>query len=477
MPPIFGIPLSAFVRNNDFEGVDELADFDLAGIEPADFGLAGFDFAGFEPAGFGPAGFELAGFAPPGLEPAVLEPAGFEPTGFEPAGFGPAGFEADVLGPAGFEPAGFGLAGFEPTGFELAGFEPTGFAPPSMELAGFEPAGFEPAGIAPPGMELTGFEPAGFEPAGFEPAGIAPPGLELTGFEPAGFGPAGFEPDIAALRADLEAGGSAAALALVKIRRSMPSLVFDEAGSSLVLCALAVAGVVAEGLRLMEWVAEGLRTFVGEAARSQSACRVLRQIVQSWSLQDSDFIAEELLAASPQALMLHREANVLLTCLIERFADDDGAMALVNDMLAGDVAELCMHRFGFHVARTILQHGAAEQRGRILSVLQGHVERLTHSRRGVRVYKRAFTCCPDSEQESLALAVIQNATSVTDLACHPYGQNVVRELFRVPSVSEHVWTLISNDRDRLSRDHNGWRLLRDMGFFRQRGGLRAPWTA
>ena len=417
MPPIFGIPLSAIVRNNDFEGVDELAGFDLAGIEPADFGLAGFDLAGFEPAGFGPAGFEPAGFAPPGLEPAVFEPAGFEPAGFEPAGFGPAGFEAAVLGPAGFEPAGFGLAGFEPTGFEPAGFEP------------------------------------------------------------AGFGPAGFEPDIAGLWADLEAGGSAAAWALVKIRRSMPSLVFDEAGSSLVLRALAVAGVVAEGLRLMEWVAEGLRTFVGEAARSQSACRVLRQIVQSWSLQDSDFIAEELLAASPQALMLHSEAYGLFCCLIERFADDDRTMALVNDMLAGDVAVLCSHRVGFHVARTILQHGAAEQRGRILSVLQGDVRRLTHRRRAVRVYKRAFTCCPESEQESLALAVIQNATSVTDLACHPYGQNVVRELFRVPSVSEHVWTLITNDRDRLSRDHNGWRLLRDMGFFRQRGGLRAPWTA
>jgi len=263
---------------------------------------------------------------------------------------------------------------------------------------------------------------------------------------------------IASLAAALDAGGAAAAAAVDEICRSVCTLAFDAAGSSLVLRALELARTSE-----VRTLAEGLRGLVGEAARSSSACRVLEELVRSVGMEDAAFIAEELLAQSPWTLVLSANGSSILCRLIEYSSAHECTQALVDAVLSADVGVLCGHKFGHEVAMSILSNGSSRQRGQILAALRGDVQRFARHRFASKVFEQALALCPEEERKSLALEVLARPSTVVALACHNFGVNVVRELLQVPAVSQQVQLLLAKSSGRVSRDKFGSELMCELG--------------
>jgi len=267
---------------------------------------------------------------------------------------------------------------------------------------------------------------------------------------------------VARLAAGLDMGGAAATAAVDEIRHIVRELVFDAAGSSLVLRALEVART-SEARDL----AEGLRGLVGEASRSPLACRVLEQIVRSLSMRDAAFIAEELLAEGPSSLMLNASGSSILCRLIEYSSADARTQALVDAVLSADVAVLCGHKFGHEVAMSILSNGSLSQRGQILSALRGDVQRFARQRFSSKVFEHALAICSDVERDGLASEVLARPSTLVALACHNFGINVVRALLDMPRVAQHVQMLLVRSSGRVSRDKFGLELMRELGLSKQ----------
>jgi len=267
---------------------------------------------------------------------------------------------------------------------------------------------------------------------------------------------------VASLVAALDAGGAAAAAALSEICSSVRTLAFDAVGCSLVLRAFEVART-SEAQAL----AAGLRGWVGEAARSSSACRVLEQIVHSLGTADAAFIAEELLGQSLSALVLNANGCSILRRLIEYSPEDARTQALVDAVLSADVAVLCGHKFGHEVAMSILWNGSSSQRGMILSALQSDVQRFARHRFASQVFEHALAFCSDEERNSLASEVVARPSTVVALACHNFGVNIVRALVELPMVSKQVQMLLVKSSGRISRDRFGSELMRELGLGKQ----------
>jgi len=153
--------------------------------------------------------------------------------------------------------------------------------------------------------------------------------------------------------------------------------------------------------------------------------------------------------------------------LMEYSSADARTLALVDAVLSADVAVLCGHKFGHEVAMSILSNGSVSQRGRILSALQGDVQRLARQRFASKVFEQALVLCSDSEREGLCLEVLARPGTVVALACHNFGVNVVRELLQVPSASKHTRMLLARSSGRIGRDKFGSELMRELGLAAQ----------
>mmetsp|Transcript_137023 Transcript_137023/g.347144 ORF Transcript_137023/g.347144 Transcript_137023/m.347144 type:complete len:342 (-) Transcript_137023:265-1290(-) len=254
----------------------------------------------------------------------------------------------------------------------------------------------------------------------------------------------------------LQAGGSEALSALTDIRNSARSLAFDPAGSQLLQQALEVADA-----RFAHDVASMLQGSIPQALCSQHAHQVLETLLPCLDIDGSACVVDELLGNSSH-LATHAFGSSLVCRLLEQLAGEVAAVALIDDVLSGDLTQVICHKFGHRIALWILRNGLPRHKSRLVEVLSGELQRFARHRFASLVLALAFSQCTANEAHGLANALMGQAGAVASLACHSFGLRVVKALLELPSAAEQVRFYLLKSSRRLQKDKFGVRLLDEL---------------
>lgn len=254
----------------------------------------------------------------------------------------------------------------------------------------------------------------------------------------------------------LEAGGAAASAAIAEVLGALRALAFDPIGCHIVERAIEVARS-----HETQALAAGLRGMSCEAALSPHAHRVLIKAVCCLHAEDTRFIAEELLGQGRRAA-LNANASEVLCQLLRFHPADRRTHMLVDDVLSGDIAALCLQKFGHRVAMSIVSTGTSQQRNEVVAALRGDLQRFARHRFAGQVLAHVLTSCPANECDTLAVGLMSRPGAVTSLACHSFGVQVVRALLQLPKHSGQVLQYLNKSSRRLLKDRYGRELMLDL---------------
>ncbi|CAE8674113.1 unnamed protein product [Polarella glacialis] len=235
------------------------------------------------------------------------------------------------------------------------------------------------------------------------------------------------------LRAQLEAGGSDAALAVSALQANVWALARDSQGCRLVQLAIEKADI-----RVGKALALELLGHVREASTSPHANFVLQKVVTQLSPSTSSFISEELLGNGAR-FARHRFGCRIICRLLEFCSAEESTHLLVDEMLQvpTEALELCRHSFGHHVVQCILEHGLARHKELIVEVLRQDLLGNANHRSASYVVEAALSHCSIEDQHSLLAPLVIPAV-VAELAQSRYGCYVARTLLQRPEVDSEV---------------------------------------
>merc|ERR1712151_6043 len=155
--------------------------------------------------------------------------------------------------------------------------------------------------------------------------------------------------------------------------------------------------------------------FIGsicEAARSPHACLVLEKIVSCMGFEGGAIVAKELLQLGGREVASNVHACPLFCRLVEFAPTVPNVVALVDQALANDPANLCCQRFGHIVAATVVAHGIPRQVAAIAFALRGNPQRHGRHRFASKVYEVALRTCPPVLCEGLARDLLDKPDTV-----------------------------------------------------------------
>lgn len=270
---------------------------------------------------------------------------------------------------------------------------------------------------------------------------------------------------VTALTQGFEAGGPRADAACAGLARVARSLATDAEGARLLRRGLDLGGHDATLA-----VAEQLKGSVCEAATSLHAHTVLEEIICRASIRDASFIAQELSREAP-AMALNAHGNSVICRLLEFSPADACTVALVDAVLTLDVSVLCLHKSGYNVAMSILSNGAERHRRSIVATLRRDVQRFARHRFGCQVIVEALVHCGHEHVDHLARELTSKPSTVSRLACHAFGVQVVVALLDIPWQRKHVLQELCSNSKRLMKDKFGRALLQDLGLVDQDSAL------
>jgi len=254
----------------------------------------------------------------------------------------------------------------------------------------------------------------------------------------------------------LQAGGSGASSALTEILNCARSLAFDSAGSQLLQQALELADA-----QFAHNVATTLWGLMPQAVCSQHAHKVLDTLVQHLDMEVAVCLVDELLGDSC-CLATHAFGSVVVRRLLEQLAGEAATVALIDEVLSGNLNHMICHKFGHTVALSILFNGLPRHRSRLFEVLSGDLQRFARHRFASYVLALALSQCSTQEAHILASALMGQAGAVSSLACHSFGVRVVRALLELPSDAEQVRFYLLKSSRRLQKDKFGSQLLDEL---------------
>jgi len=206
---------------------------------------------------------------------------------------------------------------------------------------------------------------------------------------------------------------------------------------------------------------------VRDAVVSPHANFVIQKIVETMPAALASFVAEELTGIAAEVAR-HRYGCRILCRLVEHqnHCSKGSATEAVIDELLRDARVLCLHSFARHVVGSLLEHGTAEQRHRVVESLHGTV--LSHARKRSASYivENAFSFCDDRDKHTLANELLAESGRFIELAMHDAGSHVVRALLRTESgqTDEHVRRakcILKEASARLQTSKYGQRVLDD----------------
>jgi len=194
-----------------------------------------------------------------------------------------------------------------------------------------------------------------------------------------------------------------------------------------------------------------------------NAAGVLEGLVGELGSEWCACVAEELLG-DVQRFAMHIFGSSLICRLLEVAPRDAKTAALVDELLAADMATVVCHKFGHAVAMSILSHGMPHQRSGVASSLRVDLQRFARHRFASLVVASAFGHCSTAESHHLARLLMSQAGAVASLACHGFGVRVVRAMLELPGDSQQVMLYLQKSLRRLQKDKFGAQLLQEMTY-------------
>lgn len=206
--------------------------------------------------------------------------------------------------------------------------------------------------------------------------------------------------------------------------------------------------------------ATALHGRVDEASRSPRAHHILLSLISTLDAEAVAFIPEEL-AGQGSRVSKDVYGHLVVCALVQHWPNHEATAALVDEVLAEDVAGLCCHEYGHAVAVEIMAHGLGAQRGLIAAALARDAQRFARHRFAARVFEGALQSCaaPSVAREALVAQMLQNPEELAGLACHRFGTRIVRRLLEQPRVGGLALRALQQAGHRVWQDPIGVKLL------------------
>jgi len=186
------------------------------------------------------------------------------------------------------------------------------------------------------------------------------------------------------------------------------------------------------------------------------------KLVQCLGSSEVAFIAEELQGDASHCV-LHPSGSTLLCQLMLFASGEESTKTLVDELLSGDLAVLCCHKFGVEFAASVVSHGTRAQQALVVSALRCNLQRFARHRFASRVLAEALLYCGEEERFALASEIMSMPGAIVALACHNFGVDVVRTLLQVPQASKQAMHFIEQGSRRIMKDKYGVHLLQELG--------------
>lgn len=240
----------------------------------------------------------------------------------------------------------------------------------------------------------------------------------------------------AALMAQIEKGGPESNAAFASLVGTVKTLSFDKQGCRLVQKAIESAAIdVAVSL------AHEMKGCIREAAKDPNANFVLQRIIEVLPAASTKFIVEELLE-SVMEVAQHRAGCRVICRVIEHSPVDATAVELFNRVIKGSVV-LSRHLFGHFVVQSLLEHGTAEQRHRIVGAFQGVLLQESQNRSSKYVVESLFQFCSPEDKQTMLHEIIDDHDALMKLVNDENGYYVSRAISQAFGDDPHTVAMIS----------------------------------
>jgi len=182
-------------------------------------------------------------------------------------------------------------------------------------------------------------------------------------------------------------------------------------------------------------MADALRGHVREALRSPHANHVLQKCIKLLPSEQLDFVLAEV-AGQARKLAQHPFGCRVLERIIEHFKGWQTS-ALVEEVIQGDVVELCKHSFGNYVLQHIFEFGLHPHKRRLAVAMTPRARELARHWCGSHVVEKALLFCDKEERHGLRQELARNNEELSSLAHSHYGSFVVKEMGRAAKIDAH----------------------------------------
>jgi len=176
-------------------------------------------------------------------------------------------------------------------------------------------------------------------------------------------------------------------------------------------------------------LASSLRGHVRRASQNKHANYVVAQVVEIMPKGGASFIVEELSGVGCVTACHPFACRVLCRILEHLMPDDQATLELMEEVVVSvKNHNLCSHKYGSYVVRTLLEHGVPEHRHQVAIALLPKVASYAKHRLGSHVVEAALQFCSPEDQYYLAHALLANQQQVVALATNSFGRHVVKAL-------------------------------------------------
>lgn len=255
------------------------------------------------------------------------------------------------------------------------------------------------------------------------------------------------------LTTKLEAGGKARCEALEQLSDQIRHLTFEPAGCRVVQLAIEVLDQKDSAELLKE-----LRGHVRRAIASPHGNYVIQKIVEVMPCSDASFVAEELRGYGAETAR-HRFGCRVLCRLLEHSSSNPAGVDVLKEVLM-EAEVLCRDNFGHHVMESVVEHGTAAQKQRVVEALVKQLYLNVGDRNASYVIEAALQHGSPQDQQSLAFALLNHQGGVEALAMNQFGFHIVKTLLRLPGdASKLALNIVQSASQRLQVSKYGARVL------------------
>jgi hypothetical protein len=179
-------------------------------------------------------------------------------------------------------------------------------------------------------------------------------------------------------------------------------------------------------------LATGLRGHVRSALQSKHANYVLQTLIEVMPVARASFIVDELNGFANK--ISRQQFGCRFVCrIIEHLPPSgDSTPQFLDEILNGDVHELCYNEFGSYVARHLLEFGLPQHKKQIVSALNSDILWYSKDKFGSHVVEAALRHCSEEDQHMLASGLLHNQDDLVAVAGSQFGRHVARALFSLP---------------------------------------------